>query len=80
MQGENDQPNHMTRWHAETPLVVWLLGAHEAQGAVVAIFGIEVKRHGWTGEVMGIIICGATPATPERTNVMTSWMMMECVL
>lgn len=56
MQGENDQSNHMTRRHAETPLVVWLLGAHEAQGAVVAIFGVEVKRHGWTGEVVGIII------------------------
>lgn len=45
VQGEDDQSNHVTRWHAETPLVVRLLGTHEAQGAVVAIFGIEVKRH-----------------------------------
>lgn len=45
MQGEDDQSNHMTRWHAKAPLVVRLLGIHEAQGAVVAIFGIEVKGH-----------------------------------
>lgn len=52
VQGEDDQANHMTRWHTEAPLVVRLLGAHEAQGAVVAIFGIEVKGHRWTEEMI----------------------------
>lgn len=45
VQGENDQSNHMTRWHTKTPLVVRLLRTHEAQCAVVAIFGVEVKGH-----------------------------------
>lgn len=42
---ENDQSDHVTRWHTKTPLVVRLLWTHKAQCAVVAIFGIEVKGH-----------------------------------
>lgn len=45
VQCEDDQSNHMTRWHTKTPLVVRLLGTHQAQGAVVAIFGVKVKGH-----------------------------------
>lgn len=46
MKGEDNQSNHVTRGHTKSPLVVWLLGTHKAQGAVVTIFGIEVKGHG----------------------------------
>lgn len=42
---EDDQPNNVARRHAETPLVVWLLGAHETQGAVVSVFGVKVEGH-----------------------------------
>lgn len=45
VEGEDDQLNHVTRRHAEAPLIVRLLGAHQAQAAVVAIFSIEVKGH-----------------------------------
>lgn len=54
MQGEDNQSNYVTRWHAKTPLVVRLLGTHEAQGAVVAVFGVEVKGHRYTEEAMEI--------------------------
>lgn len=70
VQSEDDQSNHMTRWHTETPLVVWLLGTHEAQGAVVAILGIEVKGHGLTEERLETFICCYN--TLECTNIMIS--------
>lgn len=47
MEGEDDQVDQVTRRHSETPLVVRLLGAHQAQAAVAAVFSIEVKGHCW---------------------------------
>lgn len=45
MQGEDNQSNYVTRRHPQSPLVIRLLRTHQAQSAVVAVFGVKVKGH-----------------------------------
>lgn len=50
LKGDDHQPHHVTRGHAETPLIVRLLGTHQAQSAIAPVLGIKVKGHGCGGE------------------------------
>jgi len=47
VQREHHQAHQVTRGHAQPPLVVRLLGTHQAQRAVVAVLSVQVEGHGW---------------------------------
>ena len=40
VEGEDDEAYHVTGRHSQAPLVVRLLGTHQAQSAVVTVFGV----------------------------------------